>query len=161
MRRVKARVSIFLIIILFACLGVAGNELRNKCTFKASLSGDEEVPPVKTKAKGETKFQVNKEGNKLTYNLIISNIKDITAAYVQKGKNGENGPPVVNLFAEPKRENVSGTFLSEGKVEPYLLIGPLKGKSLESLIQFIEAGETYVNIRTKRYPDGEIRGQIK
>jgi hypothetical protein len=68
---------------------------------------------------------------------------------------------VINLFAEPKREDVSGTLLAEGKAEPYLLIGPLKGKSLHSLIQLIEAGEAYVNIQTKKHPDGEIRGQIK
>ena len=116
---------------------------------------------MKTKAKGEAKFQVNKERDRLTYNLIISNIKDVTAAYIRKGKKGENGPPVTNLFAEPKREDVSGTLLVEGKVEPYLLIGPLKGKSLDSLIQLLEAGEAYVNIQTKSHAHGEIRGQIK
>jgi len=92
MRRVKARVPVFLIIIFLASLGAAGNNSRNERIFEAPLSGDEGVPPVKTKAKGKAKFQVNKEGDRLTYNLIISNIKDVTAAYIRKGKKGENGP---------------------------------------------------------------------
>ncbi len=161
MRRVKAGLPIFLIIILFASPGAAGNKLGNERIFKAPLSGDEEVPPVKTQAKGEAKFQVNKEGDRLTSSLIISDIKDVTAAYVQRGKKGENGPPVIDLFTEPKREDVNGILLAEGEVEPYLLIGPLKGKSLDSLIKLIEAGQAYVNIQTKKHPDGEIRGQIK
>jgi len=41
------------------------------------------------------------------------------------------------------------------------LIGPLKGKSVNVLIELMEAGEAYVNIQTKKHPDGEIRGQIK
>jgi len=161
MRRAGTALPIILILILFAFLGAAANKSRNERIFEAPLSGDEEVPPVKTKAKGEAKFQINKEGDKLTYNLIISNIKDVTAASVQKGKKGENGPPVMNLFIESTREDVSGTLLAEGKVEPYLLIGPLKEKSLDSFIQLIEAGEAYVNIQTKKHPDGEIRGQVK
>ncbi len=129
--------------------------------FKASFSGGEEVPLIRTEAKGEVTFRVSEGGDTVTYKLTLSNIKDIAAASVQKGKKGENGPPVMNLFTESAREDVSGTLLAEGKVEPYLLIGPLKGKSLDSLIRLIEAGEAYVNIQTKKHPDGEIRGQIK
>jgi len=161
MRRVKAGLFIFLISILFAPLGIAVDRLGHERSFEAALSGNEEVPPVKTHAKGEAKFQINKEGDTLIYTLNISNIKDVTAAYLQKGKKGKNGPPVINLFAEPKREDVSGTLLAEGKVEPYQLIGPLKGKSIHSLIQLMKAGKAYVNIQTKKHPDGEIRGQIK
>ncbi len=161
MRRVKAGLSLFLVSILLAPLGTAADLSMSERIFKASLSGGEEVPPITTEAKGEVTFQVRKGEDIVTYKLTLSNIKDITAAYIQKGKKGENGPPVINLFAEPKREDVSGTLLAEGKVEPYLLIGPLKGKSLHALIQLIEAEEAYVNIQTKKHPDGEIRGQIK
>jgi len=139
----------------------AGDKSMGEHSFEANLSGNEEVPPVRTKAKGEAKFQLSKEGDNLTYTLIVSNIRDVTAGCIQKGKRGENGPLVINLFTEPKKEDVRGTLLAEGKVEPYLLIGPLKGNSLNSLIQLMEAGEAYVNIKTKKHPDGEIRGQIK
>jgi hypothetical protein len=161
MERVKTGLSIFLIIILFASLGAAADKSRNESTFEANLSGNEEVPPVHTKAKGDAKFQLSREGDKLTYTLNVSNIKEVTGCCIHKGKKGENGPPVIYLFTDPGKEDVTGTLLAEGKVEPYLFIGPLKGKPLRSLIQLIEAGDAYVNIQTKKHPEGEIRGQIR
>jgi len=161
MQRVKGGLLTFLIIILFASLGVAADKSTNHRSFEANLSGNEELPPVQTKAKGEAKFQFSRERDKLTYRLTISNIKDVIAGCIRKGKRGENGPPVINLFTEPKKEDITGNLLAEGKVEPYLLVGPLKGKSLDSLIQLMEAGEAYVNVQTAKHPGGEIRGQIK
>jgi hypothetical protein len=58
-------------------------------------------------------------------------------------------------------EDVTGILLAEGKVEPYLFIGPLKGKSVNALIELMKAGQAYVNIQTKKHPEGEIRGQIR
>ncbi len=161
MQKVRAGLSIFLIMILLASFRAAADESRSDRRFETRLSGDEEVPPVQTEAKGKARFQFSKEANELTYTLIISNVKAVTAGCIQKGKKGENGSPVIDLFTEPKKANVTGILLAEGKVEPYLLIGPLKGKSLDSLIQLMEAGEAYVNIQTKNHPDGAIRGQIK
>ncbi len=160
MRRVKGGLLIFLAIILFASPGVSAEKSTSYRNLEAILSGNEEVPPVQTKAKGQAKFQYNKKTNNLTYTLTISNINDVTAASIQKGNKGENGPPVLNLFTEPKKEDVTGTLFAEGKVEAYLLTGPLKGKSVDSLIRLMEAGEAYVNIETKKHPNGEIRGQI-
>jgi len=161
MHKLGLQLSVFLFVALFLSLGMAAGKSASERSFKATLSGSDEVPLVDTQAKGEAAFQVSKGRDIVTYKLTVSNIKDVTAAYIQKGKRGKNGPPVMNLFTEPKKENVSGTLLAEGKVEPYLLIGPLKGKSVNVLIELMEAGEAYVNIQTKKHPDGEIRGQIK
>lgn len=161
MERVNAGLSIFLIVLLFASLGAAADRSRNEGTFEATLSGNEEVPPVQTEAKGEAEFQFSKEGDKLAYTLTVSNIKDVTGCSVHKGKKGENGPPVLNLFTEPRKGDVTGTLLAEGMVEPYLLVGPLKGKSVRALVQLMEDGEAYVNIQTKDHPEGEVRGQIR
>ncbi len=161
MRKVATWLLVFVSIMLFFTLAMGTGKSSDERRYEASLSGNEEVPPVQTKAKGAAKFQFGKEGDNLTYTLNISNIKDVTAAYIQKGKKGENGPSILSLSVEPKKEDVTGNLLAEGKVEPYLLIGPLKGKTLDSLIQLMEAGEAYVNIETKKYPDGEIRGRIR
>ena len=37
----------------------------------------------------------------------------------------------------------------------------MKGKPLSALQSAMGTNETYVNIKTKDHPDGEIRGQIK
>ncbi len=152
---------LFLSFMLFASLGTAADKSMGERTFRANLSGSKEVPSVNTEAEGEAQFQVSGSGDTLTYKLTISHIKDVTAAYIYRGKKGEKGSPVADLFAEPKKENISGTLLVKGKVEPYLFVGPLKGKPLASLIQLIEAGDAYVNIQTKKHPEGEIRGQIR
>ena len=128
-------------------------------TFRAELSGSEEVPLVNTEAEGEAEFRIGGSGDTLTYRLTISHIKDITAACIHKGRKGEKGPPVADLFAEPKRENIIGTLLAEGKVEPYLLTGPLKGKPLKSLIQLIEAGEAYVIFKPKSTRKEKFEGR--
>jgi hypothetical protein len=130
-------------------------------TFEATLSGNEEVPPVSTVAKGTVTFKLNNVENHLTYRLSISHIRDVIDAHIHQGKQGQNGPPVIDLFSEPRKENIGGTLLVEGKIEPYLFIGPLKEKPLHALIELVESGESYVNVHTKKHPEGEIRGQIK
>jgi hypothetical protein len=161
MRRVKSGLSIFLLIVLVVSFGMAADQLTSSHIFKANLSGNEEVPPVKTEAKGKATFKFSKGCDPSTYMLRISHIRDVTAAHIHNGKKGENGPPVIDLFSESKKEDISGMLLVEGKIEPYLLIGPLKGKSLNALVELMEAGEAYVNVHTKRHPEGEIRGQIE
>jgi hypothetical protein len=42
-----------------------------------------------------------------------------------------------------------------------VLIGPLKRNSVNALIELMQAGQAYVNIQTKKHPEGEIRGQIR
>ena len=148
-------------IVLLASLGMAADKPSGERSFKAELSGSEEVPPVKTEAEGEATFQISQDGNTMTYRLTVSHIKDVTAAFICKGKKGENDAIVVELFREPRREDVSGTLLAEGKVESYLLTGPLLGGAVRSLAQLMETGEVYINILTKKHPDGEIRGQMK
>ena len=159
MGKLRVQVFIFLSIILLASLGAAVESASGR-SFKAGLSGDEEVPPVQTQARGEVKFELTETADELTYRFMIEDIKNVTSAQIRQGRRGENGPPVMELFTEPKKEDINGTLLAVGKIEPYLLTGPLKGQSLRSLMQLMETGEVYINILTKEHPDGEIRGQI-
>jgi hypothetical protein len=40
-------------------------------------------------------------------------------------------------------------------------MGSLMGKSVKDLVKEIKKGHTYLNVHTDKYPNGEIRGQIK
>jgi hypothetical protein len=161
MKRLKAWVLIFLLVIFLPLLGMTSDKMAVKRSFKAELSGEEEVPPVKTKARGKATFKLSKGGDELTYLVTLKNIEDVTAAHIHQGQKGKNGPPVAPLFVEPKKPAIMGTLYSEGRMRAYELIGPLKGKSLQSLVQMIEAGDAYVNVHTIKHPEGELRGQIK
>jgi hypothetical protein len=40
------------------------------------------------------------------------------------------------------------------------LTGPLKDKTIADLVTAMQSGQTYVNVQTEDYPEGELRGQI-
>jgi hypothetical protein len=157
MKKILLRLAIFSVTVLFASLATAaGNG-----SFKASLSGNEAVPRVKTKAKGDAVFHLSKDGKELTYKLTVNDIEDITAAHIHMGKKGKNGPPVAFLFAGPEKKGMENGVLSEGTLTDKDLIGPLKGKSIHSLVNTIKAGGAYVMVHTEKHPEGELRGQIR
>ncbi|NHN35308.1 CHRD domain-containing protein [Paenibacillus agricola] len=129
-------------------------------TFRAFLTGRNEVPPVRTVATGNAVFQLSSNGNQLRFRLVVKNIERVTQAHIHLGRRGRNGPVVVFLFGPSK----FGISVKRGIVRGVLtsrdLVGPLQGKTLRNLIREIERGNTYVNVHTIQHPDGEIRGQI-
>jgi hypothetical protein len=51
--------------------------------------------------------------------------------------------------------------LASGTITSAQLEDVLAGHPLSDLLAKMAAGDTYVNVHTKKYPDGEIRGQIQ
>ena len=129
--------------------------------FKAKLSGKEVVPAVETKAIGEADFKLSKDGKELTYILKLKDIENVTAAHIHTGMMGVSGGPVAGLFAGPKKEGMFSGELAKGTITDKDLVGPLAGKTIGDLVELIKSGGAYVNVHTDKYPDGEVRGQIK
>lgn len=154
------KIKLALFVILSAILTVSVGFAAEK-SFHAKLTGKNEVPSVKTKAKGEIKFKLSSDGKELSYKLSVKNIENSTAAHIHRGMKGTNGPPVANLFTGPKKDGKFSGDLSEGTITAAELTGDLMGKPLDDLLQLIKAGEAYVNVHTDANPNGEIRGQIK
>jgi hypothetical protein len=140
---------------------------------RAVLSGDEEVPPRDTDARGRAIFRLSRDGSELTYVLIVARIENVVAAHIHVGAPGVNGP-VVAFLAGPLPPGGGQTrgILARGTITADDLIGPLAGQPLSALIAEIEAGNTYVNVHTDDgvpppdtglgdFPGGEIRGQIR
>jgi hypothetical protein len=133
-------------------------------TFKAVLSGDQEVPPNDSNAKGNVIFQLSRDGEELSYRLIVANLDNVTQAHIHYGEAGVNGPVVVWLYpAEPPSQLIPGTtsgVLQEGVITKDNLVGMLNGEELSALVDLMNAQQVYVNVHTSQYPPGEIRGQI-
>ena len=151
---------------LLAASLLAAAPRSDKERFTARLSGKKVVPPVKTAATGEAAFRLSKDGATLFYILRVSNIENPTAAHIHLAPAGKNGPPVVVLYPAPGAAKLPqvGKFtgvVAKGPIFARDLVGPLAKKPLKDLMAEIRAGRTYVNVHTKRYPDGEIRGQIR
>ena len=72
----KAKMLLFVILatILSVSVGFAAEK-----SFRAKLTGNDEVPSVKTKAKGEAKFKLSSDGKALSYKLDVKNIENPTA----------------------------------------------------------------------------------
>lgn len=128
--------------------------------FSAPLTGMEEVPPVNTNSTGISIFELL-NSNTLNYKLNVTNMDNIKAAHIHLGNFSENGDVVATLFNSSKTPTdiINGTLV-EGQITTANLQGPLKEKTIPDLVQLINSTQTYVNIHTVEYPNGEIRGQL-
>jgi hypothetical protein len=131
-------------------------------TFRATLSGNEEVPPINTQATGSATFTVTTDENGMSYRIHVINIDKVTMAHIHSGKIGQNGPVVVTLFQSKATTSspIKNGILSQGTITSANLEGPLKGKQISDLVKLINDGNAYANVYTKQNPKGEIRGQI-
>jgi hypothetical protein len=137
---------------------------ENDRIFVTHLSGDEEVPPVDTKAQGQAIFMLSKDGTELRFILIAAKLENITMSHIHMAPKGQNGPIVAWLYPSvPPPVLIPGAFngvLASGAITAADLVGPLEGMSLSALLTEMMSGNTYVNIHTQQNPGGEIRGQL-
>ena len=118
-------------------------------TFKAHLTGSEEVPANESMAVGEAVLKLSKDGTELSYKVIVANIVDVTASHIHIATVGSNGPVVVPLYTSGLIEGKTNGILAEGTA-------PVTQNLMDALM----TGNAYVNVHTKAHPGGEIRGQI-
>ena len=105
------------------------------------LSGEQEVPPVATSAKGIGVLRVNPDRS--VSGSITTSIPDATAAHIHEGARGTNGGVIVTLVKSGDRFSVpDGTRLTEAQYTALM------------------SGRTYVNVHSPAHKDGEIRAQI-
>jgi len=125
--------------------------------FTASLSGDQEVPPNTSTAKGWAWFKPS--GDSVGYQVNATGLDKVSMAHIHGGKTGENGDPIAMLQIMQSSGPINGT-LAQGNITSSDLMGSLAGKSVSDLVSKMQSGEAYVNVHTEANPNGEIRGQI-
>ncbi len=130
---------------------------RARGAFRATLSGDAEVPPVATDGHGNVVITANPSG--VRYTLVVNDLQDVVAAHIHCASEGANGPVGVTLF--------SGAPVTRDGV---LVQAPLSDVNpgnacgwtgLNDLIEAMDAGNTYVNVHTLSNLPGEVRGQLR
>jgi len=121
---------------------------------KTVLTGEKEVPPVKTAASGVSDLSVRtgrcpSAGSASDCIMLVGTVQTTgvaaTAAHIHQGAVGQNGPVIVTLvktgtdvWGVPV-----GTTLTDAQYQAYL------------------AGRLYVNVHSDAHKDGEIRAQLK
>jgi len=116
--------------------------------YTATLNGTNEKPTaVTTTAKGTAIVTVL--GNQLTWKVdITSAIDSITAGHIHHAPIDSAGGVRVNFAPAPTGVGFTGTA-TQGSIAV-----------ADSIIAFMDAGNAYVNIHTKKNGAGEIRGQL-
>ena len=134
--------------------------------WSTHLQGDQEVPPVDTQAQGQATFKLSEDGSTLHYQLIASNIVDVTQAHIhlRASADAPTGGIVVWLYpSAPPLQLIPGRHdgvLAEGDVTEADFVGALAGQSMATLVAALESGLAYANVHTTAHPPGEIRGNI-
>lgn len=119
--------------------------------FNATLSGNQEVPPIITGASGNGTFFLDATGSALTYDISVVNLSGpIALAAFFNAPAGFNGSLVRTLTANFVAGVAKGTWKSTDSSQPLT----------PALIGELLAGRVYVNIVTPAHDAGEIRGQV-
>ena len=147
--------------------------------FQTHMNGDAERPVRETRAQGNAKFQLSKDGESMEYKLIASNIDNAFMAHIHLGPEEGTGPIVVwlrpvvpNGTPTPDTQTRHDGVFAEGTFTSANFVGLLAGKTMADLLREIRAGNAYVNVHTRNlaipatqlepgnFPGGEVRGQI-
>jgi CHRD domain len=108
----------------------------------AKLRGGAEVPKGSPAGSGTAVVNLDTKRNKACWTLSVKRIDRALSAHIHKAPPGKAGPVVIPLGAR---------FSTKGCV-----IAPRKA----ILAVARNPGAYYVNVHTKRYLDGAIRGQL-
>jgi hypothetical protein len=130
---------------------------RARGVFRATLSGDAEVPSVATDGHGNVVITANPSG--VRYTLVVNDLQDVVAAHIHCAAEGVNGPVGVTLFSGgPVTQNGVLAQAPLSDVNPGNACG---WTSLDDLVEAMDTGNTYVNVHTLSNPSGEVRGQLR
>jgi len=126
----------------------------------ATLSGDQVVPPVNTKATGHATFK-HPDPTTMNYKVSFTGISHPIAIGVHIGKMGTNGDLIVDLMKQAQNQSTNGSMIVTGGFTAQDLVGPMKGKTILELVDSMKSGDTYLIVDTEEHPTGEIRGQLE
>eukprot|EP00276_Gloeochaete_wittrockiana_P016189 CAMPEP_0184342792 /NCGR_PEP_ID=MMETSP1089-20130417/11374_1 /TAXON_ID=38269 ORGANISM="Gloeochaete wittrockiana, Strain SAG46.84" /NCGR_SAMPLE_ID=MMETSP1089 /ASSEMBLY_ACC=CAM_ASM_000445 /LENGTH=323 /DNA_ID=CAMNT_0026671809 /DNA_START=58 /DNA_END=1026 /DNA_ORIENTATION=- len=112
--------------------------------FIATLTGQQEVPPVPTLAEGNGIFKLHiDDNNRLDYEVEMSGLTGVTAAHIHgNARVGANAAVVFELEVDSDSE-ISGSI-----------------ELTQDQVTSLKRGLFYINVHTTANANGEIRGQI-
>jgi hypothetical protein len=153
-------------------LGIVGATSANgdsdRNSFKANLSGYQEVPAISTTGTGNLTLSVNPAGTIITYSLTYSALQGGSAvtAHIHFGQTSVNGAAVAFLCggggANPACPAGGGTVTGTIAASNIIAV-PAQGivaGDLAAVLRAMRNGVTYANVHSTTFSGGEIRGQI-
>jgi hypothetical protein len=132
--------------ILLFPVASSASDLGPPVRFYADLSAEEQSTTTLSNGSGRADFSLERATLRLSWRVSFGHL---TSAAVGAAVHG------------PQRPGTNaGVQLDMGGKG---LVPPLQGSAVltDAQLQYLLAGRMYVNIRTRKYPDGELRGQIQ
>ena len=114
--------------------------------LQTGLQGDREVPgPGDEDGSGRARITVDDEEGTVCYRVKFEKIGRAQAAHIHKGRKGKAGDVVVALWEESEGSPARGCVEVNSNLAERIQTYPRR---------------FYVNLHTKQYPDGAIRGNL-
>lgn len=151
-RRKLLRVPVAVVSVLLALTLTAGAALAGTTTLVAFLTGEAEAPgPGDPNGFGFAEIKIRAPQGTLCYDISVSRIRlPAIGAHIHQAPEGEPGPVVVTLG------NPAPTSDRDGRA-----VGCVSGLASGLLRNIANHPEDYyVNVHTRDYPGGAIRGQL-
>jgi CHRD domain len=156
MRKIFATMAVLLTVVVYAGMANA-DEL-----FKATLTGDQEVPPVTTDTTGKAFFRLNKAETEIEIQLDVNDGERITQSHIHCASVGVNGPVVVFLAGlHAAGLDVDGKWVSNATIKDTSIVNTACGATVLALAAEMRNGNTYANVHSVDHPGGVVRGQIE
>ena len=141
-------------------------------TFKARLSGEQEVPPVTDQGtSGKFEIQFNRDFTEGEFTLRVDAGLRITQAHLHCAAAGANGPIIIWLAGMPPAFpsmaanvngwDVDGKWVSNTTVTNQNIVNTACGTTLREIADKMNEGRVYANVHSVAKPGGVARGQIE
>jgi hypothetical protein len=139
---------------------------HSQTEFTAMLTGAQEVPPINTDGTGD--FEMKNQQGVITFSLNFSDLSStLTVAHLHFAPTKVAGGVMIFLCGgggQPDcpaatEGNITGTITAANVVGP--TTQGIDVGDLDSALEAVRTGLSYVNMHTTNFASGEIRGQVR
>jgi hypothetical protein len=168
--RVKLAIAVAGVgVLAVVAAAVAGNGTQ----IRERLSGYQEVPAVSTAADGKIRATLHLSQDSISYRLSYEDLEgDVQQAHIHFGQRGVNGAVVVFLCSSigtgppGTQECPASPATIEGTIGPDDVGAGAADQGIDTgefdeLVDAIQAGVTYANVHSSKFPGGEVRAQLR
>ena len=137
-------------------------------TLRARLTGLEEVPPIFTPGSGTFQGTLSPDRNTLTFRLAWRDLRSpAQVAHIHFGQRRVNGGVMLFLCGGGNQPACPAetTAQIKGTATAANVTGPA-GQGIDpgdfaAAVEALLTGQTYVNVHSTLFPNGEVRGQVR
>jgi hypothetical protein len=162
-----------MLILVGCCLTLTGVLNRAtadeaELTLRARLTGLEEVPPIFTPGSGTFHGTLSPDRSTLTFRLAWRDLRaPAQVAHIHFGQRRVAGGVMLFLCGGGNQPACPAQMTAEieGTATAANVTGP-EGQGIapgdfEAAVEAILTGQTYVNVHSRLFPGGEVRGQVR